>query len=109
MKRVKVIKQKQKEGRLDRVEKGDKRSVIIRDLFAKEADTSKFVGLKVTMEGCDDKGVIEGSFGKGSKMRVMFPSDVTVPCDAKGNPEGSVPVFLEFKKFVFDPNIRFSQ
>ena len=33
-------------GRLDRVDKNDKRSVIIRDLFAKEADTSKFTGLK---------------------------------------------------------------
>ena len=38
-------------GRLDRVDKNDKRSVIIRDLFAKEADTSKFVGLKVPDQG----------------------------------------------------------
>jgi selenocysteine-specific elongation factor len=109
MKRVKVIKQKQKEGRLDRVEKGDKRSVIIRDLFAKEADTSKFAGLKVSMDGEDEPGVIEGSFGKGSKMRVRFPNDVKAEVDAKGNVSGSVPVFLKFKKYVFDPSVKFSQ
>jgi len=109
VKALKVVKVKKKEGRLDRVDKQDKRCVIIRDLFQKEADCNRFIGLKVTSECCPESGTIEGSFGKGSKMRVTFPSDVAAETDAKGNVTGSVPVFLHFKKFVFDSSVKFSQ
>jgi hypothetical protein len=65
--KIKIYKPKQKVGTVKRVV--DEEVVIGKDLFKKETDITKFINLKVTLEGSDIKGYIEGSFGASGQAR----------------------------------------
>ena len=87
---LKIFKPKSRVGEVDRVT--DQYSAIVKGLFKKDTDISKFVGLKVRLEQSGAEGTIEGSFGGSGKCRVSF---------AAGN-AGLGTIVLPFKKMLFD-------
>jgi selenocysteine-specific elongation factor len=76
---VKLYKEKYKTGVVDRLV--DNYTLIVKDLFDKSfLDIKEFVGKDVTIEGYpNQKGKIDGSFGKSGKVRVIFKNIIEVP------------------------------
>ncbi|XP_016401420.1 selenocysteine-specific elongation factor-like, partial [Sinocyclocheilus rhinocerous] len=68
--RLKISKDKQKEGAVERVT--DDYTVIGRNLFKKETNLQLFVGLKVTLS-TGETGSIEGGFGQSGKIKIRIP------------------------------------
>ncbi|KAK1796568.1 hypothetical protein P4O66_009608, partial [Electrophorus voltai] len=68
--RLKISKDKHKEGAVERVT--DDYTVIGRNLFKKETNLQLFVGLKVTLSS-GETGVIEGGFGQSGKIKIRVP------------------------------------
>eukprot|EP00286_Rhodomonas_abbreviata_P010724 CAMPEP_0181342210 /NCGR_PEP_ID=MMETSP1101-20121128/30867_1 /TAXON_ID=46948 /ORGANISM="Rhodomonas abbreviata, Strain Caron Lab Isolate" /LENGTH=567 /DNA_ID=CAMNT_0023453629 /DNA_START=171 /DNA_END=1871 /DNA_ORIENTATION=- len=114
MARLKIFKNKQKVGSIKRVL--DEQTVIGKDLFKKETDITKFLNLKVTLNG-KTPGYIEGSFGSSGQYKVRFHEPHGLPisvgkkgkgkakdedADADGPAEGGGgKIILEFKKYLF--------
>eukprot|EP00288_Rhodomonas_lens_P012513 CAMPEP_0177707294 /NCGR_PEP_ID=MMETSP0484_2-20121128/9674_1 /TAXON_ID=354590 /ORGANISM="Rhodomonas lens, Strain RHODO" /LENGTH=566 /DNA_ID=CAMNT_0019218797 /DNA_START=109 /DNA_END=1809 /DNA_ORIENTATION=- len=113
--RLKVFKNKQKVGSIKRVV--DEFTVIGKDLFKKETDITKFINLKVSLNGAL-QGYIEGSFGSSGQYKVRFQQEHGLPISAKkgkgkgkkeeeaedGDGEGPAQggkIILAFKKYLF--------
>jgi selenocysteine-specific elongation factor len=128
---IKIYKTKVKEGVVDTL--SDTQTVICRGMFSKETPIDKFIGNKVTLE-TGEHGVIEGAFGKSGKFNVRVAdgllettmarlkgkrkkgkkgkgkdADAAADADAPAPPPSTeelapVKLFMEFKKFMFDPD-----
>ena len=78
--RVKIIKEKTRIGKVDRV--NDARNLIIRDLFSKETTQELFMNKPVTVKLNADTqlpGTIIGTFGKSGKQKVQLKDDCAEP------------------------------
>jgi selenocysteine-specific elongation factor len=81
--KIKIVKEKTKTGKVDRVT--DLRNLIIRDLFQKETTQELFMNKPVTIkvsEGSEGatkelQGVINGTFGKSGKQKVLLKEEYT--------------------------------
>jgi len=125
--KLKVFKIKRKEGLVDH--KVDDYTLVCRGLFKKETDMRTFVGLKVSLS-LGDKGFIESGFGQSGKFKVRIPSGLGEECrkilnqrdvkktknkakafsdqnldESSASTELTSPikVYLEFKRYIFDP------
>ncbi|KAI6661040.1 hypothetical protein LOD99_13762 [Oopsacas minuta] len=111
---LKVIKFKQKEGIVDRIQ--DEYTVIVKSLFKKETHIDLFINKKVTLS-TGEVGTIEGTFGSSGKIRIrlnsgLFESSKKLlePIKKKGNEKNvsseqnqqSIVVTLRFKKYLFE-------
>jgi selenocysteine-specific elongation factor len=125
---LKIFKIKERRGAVDRLH--NEQTLVGRDLFKKETQLDKFVGLKVVLS-TGDTGVIEGAFGQSGKFKMYFRSGLgaaatsllaaksskkkggakAAAADADPEPEaggdgpatGGIAVMLQFKKYIFDP------
>ncbi|XP_078517867.1 selenocysteine-specific elongation factor isoform X1 [Lissotriton helveticus] len=132
--KLKVYKQKHKEGQVERV--NDDFSVIGRALFKKETNIQMFVGLKVKLS-TGEEGVIEGTFGQSGKYKIRIPNglqadtkQLLTPSSKKKSKAGKgdtaastgtnkedegkaethpVLINLWFKRYVFDPHKKMIQ
>ncbi|OXB83009.1 UNVERIFIED_CONTAM: hypothetical protein H355_001352 [Colinus virginianus] len=91
--KLKVYKQKHKEGQVERVM--DDYSVIGRSLFKKETNIQIFVGLKVKLS-TGEEGIIDGGFGQSGKFKIRIP-DINV---VKENNNGRLPFTLALPSFA---------
>lgn len=104
---LKVFKLKSREGIVQRVV--NDYEVIASNLFKKETDRSKFIGMKVYLS-TGESGSIAGSFGQSSKLRIQFTSPLqSSTSEVLKNPKNDLRVHLSFKKFIFDKNHRMVQ
>lgn len=71
---IKLFKKKHKTGAVDRIV--DPYSIIVKDLFDKETNLQNFAGKEVTVDKCEQKGRIEGGFGKSGKVKVIFKDSI---------------------------------
>eukprot|EP00898_Chlorokybus_atmophyticus_P005046 jgi/Chlat1/5542/Chrsp369S00410 len=99
LQQLRVYKVKQRQGVIERVV--DSTSVIGKNMFKKETDINLFSNLQVTAAG-GRSGVIQGSFGKSGKFKVVFRDGI--PPDSAGQM-----LELRFKRYVFDPHKRMAQ
>eukprot|EP00400_MALV-I_sp_L67-5_P000027 gene27-193_t len=106
---LRIMKQKERSGLMDRVEKNDKRIVICKNLVKKETDISLFLDLEVVHRRSGMRGKISGSFGKSGKVKVTFDDDVAVDTDEKGNVKGNEEIVLFYRKYIYDKSSRFAQ
>lgn len=95
---LKVFKTKSRKGLIQRVV--NDYEVIASNLFKKETDRSKFVGMKCQLSS-GEIGTIIGSFGQSEKVRIQLTSPIH-PTTAE-NPNNR-DVQLKFKKFLFNKN-----
>eukprot|EP00356_Strombidium_inclinatum_P010199 CAMPEP_0170496980 /NCGR_PEP_ID=MMETSP0208-20121228/23346_1 /TAXON_ID=197538 /ORGANISM="Strombidium inclinatum, Strain S3" /LENGTH=188 /DNA_ID=CAMNT_0010773657 /DNA_START=1176 /DNA_END=1739 /DNA_ORIENTATION=+ len=85
---VKVMKEKLKTGKVDRV--NDPSNILIKDLFSKETSPDIFINLKIALSEVKDEqgnpitGKILGTFGKSGKLKVRLDSDL--PATAMEDP-----------------------
>lgn len=94
---LKVYKFKSKEGIVDRV--ANQYEVIVKNMFKKETDIQRFVGLKVKLSS-GEEGIIDGTFGQTGKIKIRVPNGLkSVP--VKGSFE-TIRVQLLFKRFIYD-------
>lgn len=104
---LKVFKTKSREGTIQRVVNDFE--IITANLFKKETDRSKFVGMKCQLSTGED-GSIAGSFGQSSKVRILLSNPLQAETiEALKNPKNEVRVLMNFKKFIFDKNHRMVQ
>lgn len=88
--RLKIYRERHRECSVDRIV--NPHTFIIRNLFSKEVDATKVVGLKVyTKEKVE--GRIEGKFGTSGKLKISFKEAPTVK---KGET-----LFLPIRKYLF--------
>jgi len=93
---LKIYKPKSRDGAVDRIMDGQ--TLVGKNFFAKEADMTAFLGMKMKTE-FGDEGTLDGPFGKTGKFKVSFPNaKFDVSKDAKGGPKKLI---MEFRKFVF--------
>jgi selenocysteine-specific elongation factor len=85
---LKIYKVKERVGAVERIV--NEREAIGKQLFSKESDVSKFIGMKVLVG--DAWAVIDSQFGQTGKYRLSF---IEGPAQ-----EGAVK--LQFKKYMFD-------
>lgn len=71
---LKIVSFKERTGVIDRVE--TENCLIGRDLFSKDTDITKFLGLTVHLMPSGTKGKITSSFGKGGKFKCDFPAGI---------------------------------
>ena len=69
-KKIKLYKEKERKGVIDRVV--DNYTLIVKDLFNKQFNLQQFIGKEVTVQQTGQVGKIDGSFGKSGKVRVCF-------------------------------------
>lgn len=67
---LKVYKNKQKFGSIDRVK--NETEIIGKNMFKKETNIKLFLGLKVTLS-TGETGIIDGSFGQNGKVNIRIP------------------------------------
>ncbi|XP_051568447.1 selenocysteine-specific elongation factor-like [Myxocyprinus asiaticus] len=127
--RLKISKDKQKEGAVERVT--DDYTVIGRNLFKKETNLQLFVGLKVTLS-TGETGSIEGSFGQSGKIKIRIPEGLKEETkqlltssskkkgkggtknesskseETKQDPQ-TVTIHLNFKRYIYDPHKKMVQ
>lgn len=117
--KLKVVKRKEKVGTIDRVV--DDRTLIVRDMFGKDTDTSCFLGMRVHLE-TGEVGKIEASFGQGGKFKAYFQEGLPIAGGGQANASAAASaapaaadgkkskapklnlkgkVFLRFKKLVY--------
>ncbi|TRY55006.1 hypothetical protein DNTS_020747 [Danionella cerebrum] len=127
--RLKISKDKQKEGVVERVT--DDYSVIGRNLFKKETNLQLFVGLKVRLS-TGESGSIEGSFGQSGKIKIRIPEGLKEETKqllsssskkkgkggTKNEPSKSeetkpdaqqITIHLNFKRYLYDPHKKMVQ
>lgn len=105
---LKIFKTKSKEGTVQRVV--NETEIITANLFEKETDRSKFVGMQCELT-TGEIGTIAGSFGQSSKVKIQFKSSLQQSTleALKNTKNEEVKICLNFKKFVFDKNHRMVQ
>ena len=116
--KVKVYKNKSKEGLVERMVNDNE--VIVKNLLKKDSNLQVFIGLKVDLS-TGESGVIDSSFGQSGKIKVNIRSglndDTKTKLSALGNKKKSkkeakdtqainslceqIKVNLAFKKYVF--------
>uniref|UniRef100_A0A8C2PTZ9 Eukaryotic elongation factor, selenocysteine-tRNA-specific n=1 Tax=Cyprinus carpio TaxID=7962 RepID=A0A8C2PTZ9_CYPCA len=127
--RLKISKDKQKEGAVERVT--DDYTVIGRNLFKKETNLQLFVGLKVTLS-TGEMGSIEGGFGQSGKIKIRIPEGLKeetkqlLSSSSKKKGKGGaknesskleetkpdaqpVTIYLNFKRYIYDPHKKMVQ
>ncbi|XP_066520617.1 selenocysteine-specific elongation factor [Hoplias malabaricus] len=126
--RLKISKDKHKEGAVERVT--DDYTVIGKNLFKKETNLQLFVGLKVTLSS-GETGIIEGGFGQSGKFKIRIPDGLkaetkqllssskkkgkggakTEPNKEEEAKTDSQPIIvhLNFKRYIFDPHKKMVQ
>ncbi|KAB5584188.1 hypothetical protein PHYPO_G00104510 [Pangasianodon hypophthalmus] len=127
--RLKISKDKHKEGAVERVT--DDYTVIGKNLFKKETNLQLFVGLKVTLSS-GETGVIEGNFGQSGKIKIRVPEGLKEETKqllsssskkkGKGGAKNEPPkeenakvdsqpitIHLNFKRYVYDPHKKMVQ
>jgi len=95
---LKIFRYKMRSGSVDRVD-NDPYVVIGKDLFKKETNLSLFEGMKISYSennSIGEVGVLEGAFGKSGKFKVRFNNPQKV--------EAGTPLYLHFKRYIFDPS-----
>lgn len=104
LKQLRIYKPKAREGRVDRVH--DEKTLLAKDLFKKETDLSKFIGMKIK-DDLGNEGTIEGTFGKSGKCKCYFPA-AKFPT---GKTKEGIPTKLamEFRKYIFDDKSKMVQ
>mmetsp|Transcript_803 Transcript_803/g.1713 ORF Transcript_803/g.1713 Transcript_803/m.1713 type:complete len:497 (-) Transcript_803:245-1735(-) len=85
---LKIFKIKQKKGLVERII--NEHEAIGKQMFTKDSDVSKFVGMKVTVG--DSTAVIDSQFGQTGKYRLSFIN----------GPAREGEVLLQFKKYLYD-------
>lgn len=104
---LKVFKLKSRDGAIQRAV--NEREVIASNLFKKETDRSKFIGMKCQLS-TGESGTIAGSFGQSSKVRIKFTTSLLPSTlELLKKPKNDVKVVLTFKKFIFDKNHKMIQ
>ena len=88
---LRIFKIKQREGKIDRVDKNG--TIIVKDLFDKGADMTRFLNMQVIYED-GELGRIDGPFGKSGKVKVKFDDPSKIAPNKK--------LFLKFKKYIYD-------
>lgn len=127
LERIKVYKNKSKEGLVERM--ANENEIIVKNLLKKDTNSQLFVGLKVKLS-TGEEGIIDGTFGQGGKVKVRISSglqDTTKVLlqkltsgkkKGKGGQENQpcpdnnsepVKVVLNFKKYVFSNSKRITQ
>lgn len=126
LERIKVYKEKSKEGVVERM--ANENELIVKNLLKKDTNSQLFVGLKVKLS-TGEEGVIDGTFGQGGKVKIRITSGlqdttkVTLQKFTSGKkrgkggqenlpPENSsepVKVILHFKKYLFSSSKRIIQ
>ena len=99
LKQIKVYKVKSKQGKVERVEKGNPNVCIASGFFKKDSDITRFLGLKVfptqptTTKAAARRpeGTLVSTFGKSGKVKVEF--DIPQPVNTG--------LELCFKKYLF--------
>ncbi|KAK2889398.1 hypothetical protein QQF64_028443 [Cirrhinus molitorella] len=127
--RLKISKDKEKEGAVERVT--DDYTVIGRNLFKKETNLQLFVGLKVTLS-TGETGSIEGGFGQSGKIKIRIPEGLKdetkqlLSSSSKKKGKGGaknesskseetkpdaqpVTIHLNFKRYIYDPHKKMVQ
>ena len=75
LKQLKLYRWKERKGKIDRVT--NEKTVVIKDLFGKQTDTSKFLNLKVKINSFPEyNGKIVQSFGKSGKVKAIFEENL---------------------------------
>ena len=104
---LKVFKAKTRLGSVQRVVNDCE--VIATNLFKKETDRSKFLGMKCDLS-TGESGTLNGSFGQSSKVKIQFVKPLSLSTmDYVKNTKNDVKVSISFKKFIFDKNHRMVQ
>ena len=119
LEKIKVYKNKSKEGLVERV--ANENEIIVKNLLKKDTNSQLFIGLKVKLS-TGEEGMIDGTFGQGGKVKVRISSGlqdttkVLLQKLAPGKKRGKggqenqpssdtnsepVKVILNFKKYVF--------
>lgn len=126
LERIKVYKEKSKEGLVERV--ANENELIVKSLLKKDTNSQLFVGLKVKLS-TGEEGVIDGTFGQGGKVKVRITSGLqdttklTLQKFSSGKKKGKggqenlppdnnlepVKVILHFKKYVFSTSKKIIQ
>lgn len=108
LQRLKIYKEKSREGNVQRVV--NDYEIIVINLFKKETDRSKFERMTCKLS-TGEIGIISGSFGQSAKVKVQFSSPLNQSTiDAvKNSNKSDIKVYLSFKKFIFDKNHRMVQ
>lgn len=101
---LKIFKEKCRRGTIQRVV--NRTEIIVDNLFKKESNRQLFIGLKVHLD-TGEVGIIEGTFGATSKIKVKLLNDglvnETMSRIVKGKLIGnSIFVELKFKKFLYN-------
>lgn len=71
---LRIFKQKERKGTIERIVKDD--TVIVKNLIKKETNAQVFVGLSVVLSS-GEKGVIESTFGKSGKLNIHVQGQYT--------------------------------
>lgn len=119
LERIKVYKEKSKEGQVERM--ANENELIVKNLLKKDTNSQLFVGLKVKLS-TGEEGVIDSTFGQGGKVKVRITSGlqdttkITLQKFSSGKKKGKggqenlpptdnsvepVKVVLHFKKYMF--------
>jgi len=107
LQRLKIYKEKSREGNVQRLV--NDYEIIVSNLFKKETDRSKFERMKCKLS-TGEIGIIVGSFGLSSKVKVQFSSPLCqTTIDSIKNSKSDIKVDLSFKKFIFDKSHRMAQ
>ncbi|KAL0278758.1 UNVERIFIED_CONTAM: hypothetical protein PYX00_000483 [Menopon gallinae] len=114
LKNLKVYKEKFKKGIIDRI--SSDYVVIGKNMFKKETNIQKFVGMKVSFS-TGEEGVIEGAFGQSGKFKIQVPAGVkestkeTLSSKTKNEDNRSkvVEISLHHRRYLFDSSKRLVQ
>ncbi|KAL7051645.1 hypothetical protein ACKWTF_004547 [Chironomus riparius] len=107
LQRLKIYKEKSRDGNVQRLV--NDYEIIVINLFKKETDRSKFERMKCSLS-TGEVGIISGSFGQSSKVKVQFSSPLCqATIDSIKSCKSDIKVHLSFKKFIFDKNHRMVQ
>jgi Protein of unknown function (DUF663). len=101
LKDIKIFKRKEKKGVIDRVQ--DSSTLIIKDLFSKQSDISKFVGTKVEIPVAGCTGTIKGTFGQSGKIKVQSDKLLFGETDKEEAEKKLVgsEIVMKLKKYLF--------
>lgn len=106
LRRIKIYKEKSREGVVQRVV--NECEVIAMNLFKKETDRSKFEKMKCELS-TGEIGIIAGTFGESSKVRVQFSPPLNPTTIETIKNSKNIKVILNFKKFIFDKSHKMMQ
>lgn len=127
LERIKVYKNKSKEGVVERM--ANENEIIVKNLLKKDTNSQLFIGLRVKLS-TGEEGIIDGTFGQGGKVKVRISSGlqdttkIILQKLSSGKKKGKsgqenqpspdntsepVKVILNFKKYIFSNNKKIVQ